>query len=167
MAGTAAPAGAAEVLRAAAAGATATTAATVTGADGVPFYNNTFAKTPSPAAMTELGRALFFDASLSASGKVACAICHVPSRAFGPPNDAPVQRGGSDGRRFGLRAVPSLMYSQNVPPFTEHYFEDEGDDGIDQGPAGGRTWDGRAQSAHDQALLPLFSPFEMANGSSA
>jgi cytochrome c peroxidase len=147
MAGTAAPAGAAEVLRAAAAGATATTAATVTGADGVPFYNNTFAKTPSPAAMTELGRALFFDASLSASGKVACAICHVPSRAFGPPNDAPVQRGGSDGRRFGLRAVPSLMYSQNVPPFTEHYFEDEGDDGIDQGPAGGRTWDGRAQSA--------------------
>jgi cytochrome c peroxidase len=131
----------------------------------VPFYTNTFAKTPSPAAMTDLGRALFFDASLSASGKVACATCHVPSRAFGPPNDAPVQRGGSDGWRFGLRAVPSLMYSQNVPPFTEHYFEDEGDDGIDQGPAGGRTWDGRAQSAHDQALLPLFSPFEMANGS--
>ena len=55
------------------------------------------------------------------------------------------------------------MYAQNVPPFTEHFFDDDGDDGIDQGPAGGRTWDGRAQSAHDQARLPLFSAFEMAN----
>ena len=64
-----------------------------------------------------------------------------------------------------MRAVPSLMYSQNIPPFTEHYFEDDGDDSADQGPAGGRSWDGRSQSAHDQALMPLFSPFEMANPS--
>jgi cytochrome c peroxidase len=55
------------------------------------------------------------------------------------------------------------MYAQNVPPFAEHYVDDDGDDSIDQGPAGGRTWDGRAQSAHDQARLPLFSPLEMAN----
>jgi cytochrome c peroxidase len=130
-----------------------------------PFYANTFEKVPSAAAMTDIGRALFFDASLSASGKTACATCHDPRRAFGPPNDAPVQRGGRDGRRLGVRAVPSLMYTQNIPPFTEHYFDDEEDDGIDQGPAGGRTWDGRAQSAHDQARLPLFSPFEMANAS--
>jgi cytochrome c peroxidase len=61
--------------------------------------------------------------------------------------------------------VPSLRYAQNIPPFTEHHFDDEADDGIDQGPTGGRTWDGRAQSAHDQARLPLFSPFEMANAS--
>ena len=74
-----------------------------------------------------------------------------------------MQRGGGDGRSFGVRAVPSLKYTQNVPPFTEHYFDDEGDDSVDQGPAGGRTWDGRSQSFHDQARLPLFSPFEMAN----
>ncbi len=55
------------------------------------------------------------------------------------------------------------MYAQNVPPFTEHYVDDDGNDSIDQGPAGGRTWDGRAQSAHEQAALPLLSPFEMAN----
>jgi cytochrome c peroxidase len=134
------------------------------GAD-TPFYLNTFEKTPSTAAMTAVGRALFFDASLSASGRVGCATCHDPKRAFGPPNDSPVQRGGSDGRKFGVRAVPSLRYTQNVPPFTAHFYDDEGDDGIDQGPAGGRTWDGRAQSAHDQARLPLFSPFEMANAS--
>ena len=130
-----------------------------------PFYANTFEKVPSAAALTDIGRALFFDESLSASGKMACASCHDPARAFGPPDDSPVQRGGSDGRRLGMRAVPSLMYAQNVPPFTEHYFDDEGDDGIDQGPAGGRTWDGRVQSAHDQARLPLLSPFEMANAS--
>ncbi len=130
---------------------------------GAPFYADTFEKVPAVAAMTEVGRALFFDASLSASGKIACASCHDATRAFGPPNDAPVQPGGVDGRRPGVRAVPSLMYAQNIPPFTEHYFDDEEDDGIDQGPAGGRTWDGRAQSAHDQARLPLFSDFEMAN----
>jgi cytochrome c peroxidase len=134
------------------------------GADA-PFYADSFAKIPTAATMTEIGRALFFDASLSASGKVACATCHDPLRAFGPPNDSPVQRGGRDGRRFGVRAVPSLRYAQNIPPFTEHHFDDEGDDGIDQGPTGGRTWDGRAQSAHDQARLPLLSPFEMANAS--
>jgi cytochrome c peroxidase len=130
-----------------------------------PFYSNTFEKVPSAAAMTAVGRALFFDASLSASGKVACATCHDPRRAFGPPNDSAVQRGGADGRQYGVRSVPSLMYTQSIPPFTEHYFDDEGDDGIDQGAAGGRTWDGRAQSAHDQARLPLFSLFEMANTS--
>jgi cytochrome c peroxidase len=130
---------------------------------GEPFYADSFEKIPSVAAMTEVGRALFFDASLSASGKTACAGCHDPRHAFGPPNDAPVQSGGADGHRPGVRAVPSLRYAQNIPPFTEHFFDDEEDDGIDQGPAGGRTWDGRAQSAHDQARLPLFSAFEMAN----
>jgi len=94
---------------------------------------------------------------------MSCATCHDPKRSFGPPNDLPVQRGGADGRRDGVRAVPALTYTQNVPPFTEHYFDDEGDDSVDQGPAGGRSWDGRSPSAHDQARLPLFSPFEMAN----
>jgi cytochrome c peroxidase len=128
-----------------------------------PFYSNSFEKIPSADAMTAVGRALFLEPSLSASGKTACASCHSPARAFGPPNALSVQRGGADGRHWGVRAVPSLMYLQNVPSFTEHYFEDEGDDSIDQGPAGGLTWDGRARSAHDQARLPLFSPFEMAN----
>jgi len=142
-------------------------AATPPPAATTPFYANTFDKVPSVAAMTALGRALFFDRSLSASGRVACAGCHDPQRAFGPANDLPVQAGGSDARQPGVRAVPSLMYTQNIPPFTEHYFEDEGDDSIDQGAAGGRTWDGRAQSAHEQARLPLFSPFEMANSDAA
>ena len=128
-----------------------------------PFYANAFEKMPAAAALTAIGRELFSDPALSASGKIACSSCHDPQRAFGPPNDLPVQRGGGDGRLAGVRAVPSLKYTQNVPPFTEHYFDDEENDSVDQGPAGGRTWDGRAQSFHDQALLPLFSAFEMAN----
>ncbi|HVO46540.1 MAG TPA: hypothetical protein VMT29_09410 [Steroidobacteraceae bacterium] len=68
--------------------------------------------------------------------------------------------------RRKIDAVPSLRYTQNVPVFTEHFFEDDGNDSEDQGPAGGRTWDGRAQSAHDQARLPLFSTLEMAPTSS-
>jgi len=131
--------------------------------DNAPFYANTFERVPAPAALTAIGRALFFDPALSASGRMSCATCHDPKRSFGPPNDLPVQRGGADGRRDGVRAVPALTYTQNVPPFTEHYFDDEGDDSVDQGPAGGRSWDGRSPSAHDQARLPLFSPFEMAN----
>jgi cytochrome c peroxidase len=132
---------------------------------GRAFYAGNFSKTPSAQAMTELGRSLFFDPSLSASGKIACASCHDPKFAFGPPNDLPVQRGGPDRKRAGIRAVPSLRYMQSVPTFSEHY-EDEELGGADQGPTGGRTWDGRADSMHDQARLLLLSPFEMANASS-
>jgi cytochrome c peroxidase len=59
------------------------------------------------------------------------------------------------------------MYEQNMPPFTEHFFDSDGDDSADQGPAGGTLWDGRAQSAHEQARVPLLSAFEMANSSTA
>jgi cytochrome c peroxidase len=132
-------------------------------ADHEPFYSRSFEPMPTAAALAALGRQLFSDPALSASGKMACATCHDPKHDFGPPNSQAVQRGGADGRSFGVRAVPSLKYSQNTPPFTEHFVDDEGDDSVDQGPAGGRTWDGRSSSAHDQARLPLFSSFEMAN----
>lgn len=129
------------------------------------YYANVLAHRPSVAAMTAIGRVLFSDPTLSASGKMACSTCHDPAKFFGPPNDMPVQRGGADGQGAGVRAVPSLRYLQSVPPFTEHFFESDGNDSEDQGPAGGRTWDGRSQSAHDQARLPLFSAFEMGNPS--
>jgi cytochrome c peroxidase len=128
-----------------------------------PFYAESFEKVPSAAALRVLGRALFFDASLSASGKTACATCHDPAHAFAAANGSSVQRGGAGNRRAGVRAVPSLTYTQNIPPFTEHFFDSGEDDGVDQGPAGGRGWDGRVQSAHEQARVPLFSPYEMAN----
>src|SRR5258708_3744176 len=119
--------------------------------------------TPGAAPWTALGRQLFADPGLSASGKISCATCHDPKHDFGPANDMPVQRGGADGRRFGVRAVPSLKYTHNVPPFTEHFVDDDGDDSVDQGPAGGRPWGGGSQSFYGSARLPLFPPFAMAN----
>ncbi|MGS0893156.1 cytochrome-c peroxidase [Burkholderia stagnalis] len=113
--------------------------------------------------MTALGQQLFFDPSLSGSGKLACATCHSPDHAFGPPNALPVQFGGDDMKRPGFRAVPSLKYLQGVPQFTEHFHDsdDEGDESVDAGPTGGLTWDGRVDTGAEQARIPLTSPFEM------
>jgi len=113
--------------------------------------------------MTALGRRLFFDPTLSGSGRQSCASCHSPAYAFGPPNKLSVQLGGKDMKHPGIRATPSLRYRQNVPPFSEHFHDDDNDDSVDAGPTGGLTWDGRADSAHEQARIPLLSPFEMAN----
>jgi cytochrome c peroxidase len=129
-------------------------------------------QTPSAAAayaraasITALGRTLFFDPALSASGRMACATCHDPAHGFSAPNARPVQLGGPDLARPGIRAVPSLMYGQSVPAFSEHFFEseEEGDESVDQGPTGGRDWDGRVDRVRDQAALPLLNKNEMAD----
>lgn len=114
-----------------------------------------------------LGQTLFMDPTLSASGKQSCASCHSPQNHFGPPNDLSVQPGGADMTQVGVRAVPSLMYLQNVPPFDEHFVdsEEEGDNSTDNGPTGGLTWDGRVNRANAQARIPLLDPREMANTS--
>jgi len=130
---------------------------------GAPYAPSPAGRRLDVAAATELGRAAFFDPGLSASGQTACASCHDPRFAYGPPNGLSVQWAGS----AGARAAPSLRYLQTLPPFTEHHFDNDGDDSIDAGPTGGHTWDGRAGSPHDQARLPLLSPAEMANGSAA
>ncbi|MFO1207909.1 MAG: cytochrome c peroxidase [Amaricoccus sp.] len=119
------------------------------------------------ALASALGARLFVDPRLSPSGQVACATCHDAGRAFGPPNGLAVQLAGGDLRQPGLRAVPSIRYLQAVQPFTEHFFEseDEADESVDNGAAGGLTWDGRADRGADQARIPLLSDFEMANAS--
>lgn len=116
-------------------------------------------------ALTEVGRKMFSDRSLSASGLQACASCHDPHHAYGPASASPVELGGEHMDQPGLRAVPSLRYLQSVPTFTEHFYdsEDEGDESVDNGPTGGLTWDGRVDHGYDQAKIPLLSPFEMAN----
>lgn len=122
---------------------------------------------PNFARMQAVGKAMFFDQSLSASGRMACASCHDPAHAYGPPNALSVQPGGKDGRLAGSRAVPSLRYQQNVPPFTAHHFDDDFDESVDQGPAGGHGWDGRFRTLHEQAGVPLLAVNEMANASPA
>jgi len=129
------------------------------------FYADHFSRRATVPEMTALSRELFFAPQLSASGQLSCATCHDPAFAYGPPNDRATQLGGPEGKSAGLRAVPSLRYLQNVPPFEEHHFDEAVEDSTDQGPTGGHTWDGRADTTHDQARLPLTSPLEMANPS--
>ncbi len=127
--------------------------------------------TPSPeaayaraAAIAGLGRKLFFDPALSASGRLACATCHDPAHGFSAPNPEPVQMGGADLQHAGVRSAPGLSYAQFTPAFREHFFdsEEDGDESADQGSAGGLDRDGRVDRARDQAAMPLFDTNEMA-----
>ncbi len=122
---------------------------------------------PDFKKMQALGRLIFFDPSLSASGKMSCASCHDPQSAYGSPNHLATQMGGADLKLMGARAVPSLRYQQNVPPFTEHHFDEDIDESVDQGAVGGHDWDGRAASLHAQSALPLLAKNEMANPNQA
>ena len=143
------------------------------------------------SAMAELGRRVFFDASLSSSGRMSCASCHNPERHYGPPGNLPVMLGGPNLSRQGVRAVPSLMYLERQPNFsvgpddeenetvtlaqmaavgqnaarTQKTALDTAQTAANLVPQGGLFWDGRADTLQDQALFPLLSPFEMDGGS--
>ena len=132
------------------------------------FYADSFSKQPTVPEMTRLGRSLFFDPSLSASGQLACATCHDPKFAYGPPpKGVMIAVNGKSVPLVSARAIPSLKYLQTTPPFGEHHYDEAVDESVDQGPTGGHMWDGRADTLHDQARLPLFSASEMANTSAA
>jgi cytochrome c peroxidase len=74
---------------------------------------------PKPLSlMAQIGKKLFYEPSLSASGKMSCASCHSPSHEFGPPNALAVQLGGHDLTLQGIRAVPKLTYMLETPNFT-------------------------------------------------
>jgi len=106
------------------------------------------------SAQAVLGEKIFFDASLSASGKQACASCHSPTNAHAPANDLSVQLGGSLLDQQGRRQAPSINYLSFDTAF---FFAADGT------PTGGFFWDGRAASLLEQAGEPFMNPFEMAN----
>jgi cytochrome c peroxidase len=122
---------------------------------------------PSVAQLTDLGRAMFNDASLSADGRIACATCHDPAAAFGPGAHTPDPFADDDPAHAGTRAIPSLRYAQYARRFTEHAIDDEETHGVDGGPSGGLTWDGRVDTAREQARIPLFAAHEMGNADEA
>ncbi|WP_454757049.1 cytochrome-c peroxidase [Cupriavidus campinensis] len=121
---------------------------------------------PDAATLASLGKAIFFDPTLSASGRQSCASCHDPAHGYGPPNALAVQLGGPDLTRQGKRATPSLAYTLNRTPIwhkvqvaslSERLTE------TDSPPTGGLMWDGRFNSLREQAGGPLLDPDEMAN----
>jgi len=106
------------------------------------------------SAQAELGRKIFADTSLSASGRLACASCHDPAIGHAPANALAVQLGGPLLDQPGTRKAPAIRY---LAFNTSFFFDAEGT------PTGGFFWDGRAASLQDQAAQPLLAPNEMAN----
>ncbi|WP_440130168.1 cytochrome-c peroxidase [Trinickia symbiotica] len=143
------------------------------------------------SAMAQLGKLIFYDPSLSASGKISCASCHSPQRAYGPPNALSVQLGGPSLKLQGVRTPPSLMYLYRQPNFSIGPDQADADAPVDLTqaaaqvsgavraqktagvapaapalvPQGGLFWDGRADTLQSQAYGPLLDHAEMANGS--
>jgi cytochrome c peroxidase len=143
------------------------------------------------SAMAQLGRKLFHDPHLSGSGRMACASCHDPSRAYGPPGAVSVMVGGPEMHTAGVRAVPSLRYLYRQPAFTIGPDTTSGDNDVPPNfqqlaqqalthdkvlktaqapqaaavnlvPQGGIFWDGRADTLQQQASVPLLNSAEMA-----
>jgi cytochrome c peroxidase len=143
------------------------------------------------SSMARVGQQIFYDSSLSGSGKMSCATCHDPKNEYAPANSLAVQLGGSRLRVQGVRAVPSLTYLERTPRFMVHldtaFDPDEGRPLKARRPAanvpatpvtmdelnalqadqvvpeGGMDWDGRAAVLAEQAGGPLLDAREMAN----
>lgn len=143
------------------------------------------------SAMALLGKRIFFDPTLSASGRLSCASCHSPAHAYGPPNALPVQFGGPSMTLQSDRTPPSLMYLYRQPNFSIGPSQADAEEptnlaqaaqqasgaaraqktagatpvAADVVPQGGLFWDGRADTLQAQAYGPLLNPVEMANPS--
>jgi cytochrome c peroxidase len=122
------------------------------------------------SAAGELGKAIFLDPSLSSSGRLACANCHSPAHAYGPPNALSVQLGGRSLDLQGVRAVPSLRYVLSHTPIWNQVFIASAAERTVEGnesPVGGFGWDGRFNSLHEQAAFPFLAVNEMGNAGPA
>ncbi len=91
---------------------------------------------PLSVEKATLGRALFFDARLSSSGKLACVSCHEPSLGWTDGRGVSEPRGKGPGR--------------NTPTIRNAAFQAT------------LFWDGRAASLEEQIEEALLNPAEMA-----
>lgn len=91
----------------------------------------------TPEKLT-LGERLFNDVRFSKTGKVSCATCHAPEKAF---TDSPLRVSEGIDKLTGTRNAPTVVNSAYFPTL---------------------FWDGRSPSLEDQALHPFVNPVEMA-----
>jgi cytochrome c peroxidase len=112
----------------------------------------------SPAE--QLGKDIFFDATLSDPAGLSCATCHVPSAGFtGSSSDVNSKAGPMPGiipKRFGHRKPQAVTYAAYSP--YGPYFSDDLQVWL-----GGNFWDGRAPDTSAQARMPFLDADEMAN----
>ncbi len=100
--------------------------------------DNTPANNPLTNEGATLGRVLFYDKNLSVNNTIACASCHRQAAAF---SDTAAFSTGFAGGKTGRNSMSLLnaRFYQNG-----HFF-----------------WDERAQSAEQQASMPMVHPVEM------
>jgi cytochrome c peroxidase len=101
-------------------------------------FDNTPRDNPVTDAGATLGRVLFHDTRLSANNTVACASCHLQSRAF-------VNR-----ERFSKGFEGKLTDRRAMPLANLRYY-----------PSGRFFWDERAATLEQQVLMPIQSKVEM------
>lgn len=112
------------------------------------------ADSASLSAKAAVGKELFFDVALSASGQQSCASCHVPSNAFAPTDGRATALGGVHMDLPGLRNTPTLTYVSLIPAAAS-------------GSVGGFFHDGRSPTLAHQAQQPFLTVFEMGNADAA
>ena len=95
-------------------------------------------KEDSLRPVIELGKTLFFDPRLSASGKISCASCHQPSLNWTDGRETSIGHEGAIGKRNAPGIANSWFYKRLF-------------------------WDGRARDLADQAFAPIVSESEMAS----
>lgn len=108
-----------------------------------------------------LGKALFFDTTLSSPRGMACATCHAPATGFTFPGSLVNERMGPVPGvvkgRFGNRRPPTVAYAAYLPSGPPVFVQALG------GFVGGLFWDGRATDLENQATFPFQNPNEMNN----
>ncbi len=124
--------------------------------------NASAAEGAAPDNMVVLGKAIFFDPSLSANGTQSCATCHASEAGFTGPdslvNDGGAVYQGALPNHFGNRKPPTAAYAGDSPLL--HQTAD--------GWFGGMFWDGRATGERlgdplaEQAQGPFLNPLEQA-----
>jgi cytochrome c peroxidase len=102
----------------------------------LPFASKKKTLEPIEENLAILGRRLFFDSRVSRSGKISCASCHQPGKAWTDNLKTPIAID------TGSRNTPSIY---NLA--ANRWF----------------FWDGRADALWSQALHPIENPHEMGN----
>src|SRR5262245_16192529 len=124
-----------------------------------------FSQDAALTPLAELGKRVFFDETMSATGTQSCASCHAPDVGFSGPNERFNRMGAYEGAvhgTFGKRKPQTAAYVGSSPVL---HIETLG--GVTSF-VGGSFWDGRAVGLRlkdplaEQAQGPLLNPVEQA-----
>lgn len=112
--------------------------------------------------LENLGGQIFKDKALSEPRGTSCNDCHQGTSGFAGNNGSRIGVAqGSTPQSIGGRNAMSNAYTSFIPKFQFRVA------GADVDPVGGFFWDGRADTAEQQALGPLLNSLEMNNKDAA